>query len=240
MVPPPHTNHYTSLPHHTQPITQQHTTLEHQNTALIQTIKDQQRTIARLQGFRDTLMQSLNAATNACDTTNNTNTNTSDALGDPTADLCSQQLIQAALASAAAAVSPTTAGGAPPRGTPCSPTFSYTMGGGSPCPLPLHSGHHSQQKCCPDGKAFFSECRQRLSYEAFGEFLAVVKRFNSGQCSRQEALCQAGGVLGAQHVDLLGAQRCWGRGAGGGCVDGCSLFLRTAHTATINVVTSPT
>lgn len=194
---------------------QQHTTMERQHEALMQTIKEQQRAIARLQGFRDTLMQSISVATTACDTTHHDPTSptmptaaTHEVIGNPAADLYSQQLIHAALHS----VSPNAVHTRTQHTHSPTPPTSTTPG--SPCAASMcslhaaHAGCTQQQQhagvCYPDGKVFFSECRQRLSYEAFGEFLNVVKRLNSGQCSRQEALQLAGGVLGSHNGDLLG------------------------------------
>jgi len=53
-----------------------------------------------------------------------------------------------------------------------------------------------------DGRQFFRMARSALSYEAFNEFLANIKRLNNQQQSREETLAQAAQIFGSEHQHL--------------------------------------
>lgn len=53
-----------------------------------------------------------------------------------------------------------------------------------------------------DGKQFFRQARNRLSYEAFNLFLASIKRLNNQQQSREETLDEARKIFGPEAADL--------------------------------------
>mmetsp|Transcript_79563 Transcript_79563/g.221377 ORF Transcript_79563/g.221377 Transcript_79563/m.221377 type:complete len:253 (+) Transcript_79563:71-829(+) len=49
-----------------------------------------------------------------------------------------------------------------------------------------------------DGKQFFRQARSALSYEAFNEFLANIKKLNSQQQTREETLLEARRIFGTE------------------------------------------
>eukprot|EP00440_Ansanella_granifera_P064436 gb/GFBE01069861.1/.p1 GENE.gb/GFBE01069861.1/~~gb/GFBE01069861.1/.p1 ORF type:complete len:276 (+),score=77.85 gb/GFBE01069861.1/:1-828(+) len=53
-----------------------------------------------------------------------------------------------------------------------------------------------------DGKQFFRQARQSLSYEAFNEFLANIKRLNNSQQSRETTLEEARRIFGPEQQHL--------------------------------------
>jgi len=53
-----------------------------------------------------------------------------------------------------------------------------------------------------DGKQFFRQARNSLSYEAFNEFLANIKRLNNQQQSREETLAEARKIFGPEQQHL--------------------------------------
>mmetsp|Transcript_53158 Transcript_53158/g.137353 ORF Transcript_53158/g.137353 Transcript_53158/m.137353 type:complete len:269 (+) Transcript_53158:117-923(+) len=53
-----------------------------------------------------------------------------------------------------------------------------------------------------DGKEFFRKARSNLSYEAFNDFLASIKRLNNQQQSREETLEEARGIFGHEQQHL--------------------------------------
>lgn len=53
-----------------------------------------------------------------------------------------------------------------------------------------------------DGKEFFRQARSALSYEAFNEFLASIKRLNNNQQTREETLAQASNIFGPEQQGL--------------------------------------
>lgn len=53
-----------------------------------------------------------------------------------------------------------------------------------------------------DGKQFFRQARNSLSYEAFNEFLASIKRLNNQQQSREETLDEARRIFGPENQNL--------------------------------------
>uniref|UniRef100_A0A1D1YX28 Phenylalanine--tRNA ligase beta subunit n=1 Tax=Anthurium amnicola TaxID=1678845 RepID=A0A1D1YX28_9ARAE len=53
-----------------------------------------------------------------------------------------------------------------------------------------------------DGKEFFRQARNRLSYEQFGAFLANIKELNAHRQSREETLKKAEDIFGTDNKDL--------------------------------------
>ncbi|XP_061367984.1 uncharacterized protein At4g15545 [Gastrolobium bilobum] len=53
-----------------------------------------------------------------------------------------------------------------------------------------------------DGKEFFRQVRNRLSYDQFGAFLANVKELNSHKQTREETLQKADEIFGTENKDL--------------------------------------
>jgi len=53
-----------------------------------------------------------------------------------------------------------------------------------------------------DGKQFFRQARNRLSYEAFNAFLSSIKRLNNQQQTREETLDEARRIFGPELQDL--------------------------------------
>ncbi|CAO2178112.1 unnamed protein product [Urochloa humidicola] len=54
-----------------------------------------------------------------------------------------------------------------------------------------------------DGKEFFRQARNRLSYEQFAAFLANIKELNAHRQSREETLRKADEIFGAENKDLF-------------------------------------
>ncbi|KAL0434566.1 UNVERIFIED_CONTAM: hypothetical protein Slati_2790900 [Sesamum latifolium] len=65
----------------------------------------------------------------------------------------------------------------------------------------LDSGSQSG-KTRVDGKEFFRQVRNRLSYEQFGAFLANVKELNSHKQTKEETLQKADEIFGPDNKDL--------------------------------------
>jgi len=84
----------------------------------------------------------------------------------------------------------TAAAGAAPAGP-----GGAAQGGGGPAALGTTSP-------VIDGKAFFRQARSRLSYEAFNQFLASIKRLNNQQQTREETLEEARRIFGTEQQDL--------------------------------------
>eukprot|EP00442_Polarella_glacialis_P004391 CAMPEP_0115159860 /NCGR_PEP_ID=MMETSP0227-20121206/70486_1 /TAXON_ID=89957 /ORGANISM="Polarella glacialis, Strain CCMP 1383" /LENGTH=310 /DNA_ID=CAMNT_0002571697 /DNA_START=111 /DNA_END=1043 /DNA_ORIENTATION=- len=76
-------------------------------------------------------------------------------------------------------------------GGPCAPSAASTHGapGGASSPV-------------VDGKQFFRQARNRLSYEAFNLFLASIKRLNNQQQTREDTLDEARRIFGPELQDL--------------------------------------
>ncbi|CAN6360143.1 unnamed protein product [Urochloa humidicola] len=73
-----------------------------------------------------------------------------------------------------------------------------------------YSGHYSSPFDAPsqtgrtrvDGKEFFRQVRNRLSYEQFGAFLANVKELNANRQTREDTLRKADEIFGPENKDL--------------------------------------
>ncbi|MQL75551.1 hypothetical protein Taro_007914 [Colocasia esculenta] len=77
-------------------------------------------------------------------------------------------------------------------------TIQQSSAAGSPT-----SGHTVPgQTSRIDGKEFFFQVRNRLSYEQFGAFLSNIKEFNSHRQSREDTLTKAGEIFGTDNEDL--------------------------------------
>ncbi|KAL2506726.1 Uncharacterized protein Adt_22351 [Abeliophyllum distichum] len=86
-------------------------------------------------------------------------------------------------------------------------SFSTTRGfyddrssGFSSMPSSQHSSLSGRTRV--DGKEFFRQVRNRLSYEQFGAFLANVKELNSHKQTREETLRKADEIFGPDNKDL--------------------------------------
>ncbi|XP_062180595.1 uncharacterized protein At4g15545-like [Phragmites australis] len=74
----------------------------------------------------------------------------------------------------------------------------------------VFSGHHSSPfdtasqtgRTRVDGKEFFRQVRNRLSYEQFSAFLANVKELNAHKQSREDTLRKADEIFGPENKDL--------------------------------------
>jgi hypothetical protein len=53
-----------------------------------------------------------------------------------------------------------------------------------------------------DGKAFFRQAKNKLSFESFNQFLACIKRLNSQMQTREETLAESKRIFGPQYNDL--------------------------------------
>ncbi|KAH7289698.1 hypothetical protein KP509_30G014900 [Ceratopteris richardii] len=65
-----------------------------------------------------------------------------------------------------------------------------------------NSPPHKARAARLDGKEFFRQARNRLSYEQFSAFLANIKELNAHQQTREETLKKANDIFGAQNADL--------------------------------------
>merc|ERR1740138_1653414 len=82
------------------------------------------------------------------------------------------------------------------------PSWQTPPAGGSgreePQTRPLSLGPQSPDggAAVVDGKQFFREARNNLSYEAFNDFLSSIKRLNNQQQTREETLQEARRIFG--------------------------------------------
>ncbi|KAI4311217.1 hypothetical protein MLD38_036127 [Melastoma candidum] len=107
------------------------------------------------------------------------------------------------------------ASGTPTRtslpGSPRRRAMSFSITDRSSIYSSLPAGHHGSMsgetgsqagRTRVDGKEFFRQVRNRLTYEQFGAFLANVKELNSHKQSREETLRKADEIFGAENIDL--------------------------------------
>ena len=66
---------------------------------------------------------------------------------------------------------------------------------------PFDAGSHTGRTRV-DGKEFFRQVRNRLSYEQFSAFLANVKELNSHKQTREDTLRKADEIFGPDNKDL--------------------------------------
>lgn len=66
---------------------------------------------------------------------------------------------------------------------------------------PHHSGEHAHVARI-DGKEFFRQARNRLSFEQFSAFLANIKELNSHRQTKEETLHKADEIFGSDNKDL--------------------------------------
>jgi hypothetical protein len=64
-------------------------------------------------------------------------------------------------------------------------------------------GSPSSLTARPDGKDFFRRARARLSYDAFNEFLANIKKLNLRTQSREQTLAECRRIFGPEGNDLF-------------------------------------
>ncbi|KAH7288783.1 hypothetical protein KP509_31G043000 [Ceratopteris richardii] len=65
-----------------------------------------------------------------------------------------------------------------------------------------NSPPHSARAARVDGKEFFRQARNRLSYEQFSAFLANIKELNAHKQTREETLQKANQIFGPENGDL--------------------------------------
>jgi len=84
----------------------------------------------------------------------------------------------------------------PMYASPQIPQQSYTQ------PAPAASPASPSGQPVVEGKQFFRMARSQLSYEAFNEFLANIKRLNNQQQTREETLDEARRIFGPNLANL--------------------------------------
>lgn len=67
---------------------------------------------------------------------------------------------------------------------------------------PPHAGSHSARTARVDGKEFFRQARNRLSYEQFSAFLTNIKELNAHKQTKEETLRKASDIFGPGNEDL--------------------------------------
>eukprot|EP00250_Pteridium_aquilinum_P007076 c16869_g1_i1 orf=110-1072(+) len=67
---------------------------------------------------------------------------------------------------------------------------------------PPHGGSHSVRTARVDGKEFFRQARNRLSYEQFSAFLTNIKQLNAHIQTKEETLRKANEIFGPGNEDL--------------------------------------
>lgn len=67
---------------------------------------------------------------------------------------------------------------------------------------PPHAGSHSARTARVDGKEFFRQARNRLSYEQFSAFLTNIKQLNAHIQTKEETLRKANEIFGPGNEDL--------------------------------------
>ncbi|EFJ15269.1 hypothetical protein SELMODRAFT_234336 [Selaginella moellendorffii] len=169
------------------------TKLTNERNVLMSTVKKLNRDVAKLEAFKRTLMQSLQededgAQRNRTLSLTPTLTPKLSPIGSPK-DL-------------SASVTPLqlSAPGSPRRLSAIEPRFaslpaSHTITAPSSPPIPGRTPK-------VDGKEFFRQARNRLSYEQFSAFLANIKELNAHRQTREETLRKAGDIFGADNKDL--------------------------------------
>lgn len=70
---------------------------------------------------------------------------------------------------------------------------------------PPHTGSHSARTARVDGKQFFRQARNRLSYEQFSALLTNIKELNAHNQTREETLIKASEIFGPDNEDLYSA-----------------------------------
>ncbi|KAI5058509.1 hypothetical protein GOP47_0026679 [Adiantum capillus-veneris] len=68
-----------------------------------------------------------------------------------------------------------------------------------------NSPPHIARTARVDGKEFFRQARNRLSYEQFSAFLANIKELNAHHQTREETLKKASEIFGSENADLYEA-----------------------------------
>jgi len=91
---------------------------------------------------------------------------------------------------------------AAPQGVSPADPASYRSPWSAPAPPPAAPAQQpappTSQEAPIDGKQFFRLARNNLSYEAFNEFLANIKRLNNQQQTREDTLEEARRIFGTE------------------------------------------
>lgn len=169
--------------------------LADENKELFKTVQQLRRQLARLEGLRKNVLDSIADHQQAeCENEDNRLYLRDDYLKGAT------PLTMAAVQSEAAALPgpgysrPTS----PPRAE--APAVPYRSP--SPAPAPAPAAYAAEGSQMVDGKQFFRKARNSLSYEAFNDFLANIKRLNNQQQTREETLDQARRIFGPEQQHL--------------------------------------
>ncbi|MCO5592543.1 hypothetical protein L7F22_046546 [Adiantum nelumboides] len=70
-------------------------------------------------------------------------------------------------------------------------------------PPPLQAGSAPPRTPRVDGKEFFRQARNRLSYEQFSSFLNIIKELNAHRQTKEETLRRAEEIFGSENQDLF-------------------------------------
>ncbi|EFJ08357.1 hypothetical protein SELMODRAFT_448052 [Selaginella moellendorffii] len=192
------------------------TKLTNERNVLMSTVKKLNRDVAKLEAFKRTLMQSLQEDEDG-------GTESGNRVKDADTSGSGQDDIQDAQRNRTLSLTPTLTPKLSPIGSPKDLSASVTplqlSAPGSPRRLSaieprfasLPASHTITAPSSPpipgrtpkvDGKEFFRQARNRLSYEQFSAFLANIKELNAHRQTREETLRKAGDIFGADNKDL--------------------------------------
>mmetsp|Transcript_85819 Transcript_85819/g.199492 ORF Transcript_85819/g.199492 Transcript_85819/m.199492 type:complete len:252 (+) Transcript_85819:88-843(+) len=150
--------------------------LAEENKELFKTVSQLRRQLSRLEGLKKSVLDSIADHQQAeCEVEDNRLYMRDDYLKG------SMPLTMAAVQSEAVMPAAT-----PPPATPVSAVDSYA----------------AESTTATDGKQFFKKARNSLSYQAFNDFLANIKRLNQNDQTREETLEQARRIFGPEHQHL--------------------------------------
>jgi len=168
--------------------------LADENKELFKTVQGLRRQLSRLEGLRKSVMDSIADHQQAeCETVDTKHYMRDDYLKE------AMPLTLASLHHEAAALP------APGYSRPASPPPSrQDVPAAPPAPHPAAGvgGFGGDDAQPVDGKQFFRKARSSLSYGAFNDFLASIKRLNNQQQTREETLEQARRLFGAEQQGL--------------------------------------
>lgn len=163
--------------------------LAEENKELFKTVQQLRKQISRLEDLKKKVMSSIqDEATTATETADQTSLYMNDEYLRGAMPLTYQSYGEPQLGRAPGALErpQATYANAPSRGEPDKAT--------SPPP--------SQAQAAIDGKQFFRMARNNLSYEAFNDFLANIKRLNNSAQTREETLANARRIFGTELQNL--------------------------------------
>lgn len=167
-----------------------------EKNSLIATVKKLNRDVARLEGFKRNLMQSLQDDEDVIREKD---------YGAPLAnelgtDYAAERLVQTVLSQAHGGSQPPLGGNTPmPSAPPTAPPTAHATPTTAPPGASLTPGASPARV---DGKEFFRRARARLSYEQFSAFLQNIKDLNAHRRTREEALKRAKEIFGPDGADL--------------------------------------